>query len=276
MELKFYSMVIYLTHLDDDDDDDDDSIRIADGATGDECDKDSGADSDSNYDNNNRPNNSKNSNKNSKLHPKPVIHSSGPSPIQPQNQNNPAKAHFSNGLSRSPSHNKISSLKSSTTSRTPNKTRYSSVPITLCQSQSRHPLQRKKRYASLNDNNIHFMGLQETMSEEISNITVKSLWGNPFFDFATKPSNGKSGGILAIWDKRKFTPISSSIGDGFLAVLGWWQSVEVPCLFVVVYAPQNQRKKRKLWTDIESIIASHDTISIIMGDFNEVRNVAER
>ncbi|GJW33833.1 hypothetical protein Tco_0053865 [Tanacetum coccineum] len=116
---------------DDDDDDDDDSIRIADGATGDECDKDSGADSDSNYDNNNRPNNSKNSNKNSKL--------------------------------------------------------------------------------------------EETMSEEISNITVKSLWGNPFFDFATKPSNGKSGGILAIWDKRKFTPISSSIGDGFLAVLGWWR-----------------------------------------------------
>ncbi|GJU73344.1 hypothetical protein Tco_1264749 [Tanacetum coccineum] len=77
-------------------------------------------------------------------HPKPVIHSSGPSPIQPQNQNNPAKAHFSNGLSRSPSHNKISSLKSSTTSKPSNKTRYSSVPITLCQSQSRHPLQRKK------------------------------------------------------------------------------------------------------------------------------------
>ncbi|GKE15166.1 cytochrome P450 [Tanacetum coccineum] len=114
------------------------------------------------------------------------------------------------------------------------------------------------------------------MSEEIANITVKSLWGNPFFDFATKPSNGKSGRILAIWNQRKFTPISSSISDGFLAVLGWWQSVEVPCLFVVVYAPQNQRKKGKRWTNIESIIASHDTISIIMGDFNEVRNVAER
>nr|GEV94752.1 cytochrome P450 [Tanacetum cinerariifolium] len=62
-------------------------------------------------------------------------------------------------------------------------------------------------------------------------------------------------------------------------VLGCFRMVailEVPCLFVVVYAPQNQRKKRKLWTDIESIIASHDTISIIMRDFNELRNSADR
>ncbi|PWA56096.1 hypothetical protein CTI12_AA417880 [Artemisia annua] len=114
------------------------------------------------------------------------------------------------------------------------------------------------------------------MSEEISNMNVQSLWGNPFFDFVIKPSTSKSGGILAILDKRKFTSISSSIGDGFMAVFGWWQSAEVQCLFVVVYAPQNQRKKRKLWTDIEKIISSHDTISIIMGDFNEVRNAVER
>ncbi|GKE62171.1 hypothetical protein Tco_1512538, partial [Tanacetum coccineum] len=59
--------ILFNGHIFDSSDDDDDSIRIADGATGDECDKDSGADLDSNYDNNNRPNNSKNSNKNSKL-----------------------------------------------------------------------------------------------------------------------------------------------------------------------------------------------------------------
>ncbi|GJV88372.1 hypothetical protein Tco_1532310 [Tanacetum coccineum] len=120
-------------------------------------------------------------------HPKPVIHSSKPSPIQPQNQNNPAKAHFSNGVSRSLSYNKISSLKSSTTSRPPNKTRYSSVLIKLCQSQSRHPLRPKKRYASLKlIHPIHRM-TQTHRKKESKN--TKPLCSQPTKSTSTSSSN---------------------------------------------------------------------------------------
>ncbi|GJZ80757.1 cytochrome P450, partial [Tanacetum coccineum] len=42
------------------------------------------------------------------------------------------------------------------------------------------------------------------------------------------------------------------------------------------YAPQDQRRKRKLWKDITQLISIHNTLTILLGDFNEVRNVDER
>ncbi|PWA19483.1 cytochrome P450 [Artemisia annua] len=114
------------------------------------------------------------------------------------------------------------------------------------------------------------------MSRNMCKFTIETLWGSPFFDFASNAALGKSGGLLAVWDKRKFVSISTTIGDGFLAVLGSWQAVDIPCLFVVVYAPQDQKSKLKLWDNIEKIIALHDTLSVILGDFNEVRFASER
>nr|GFA06055.1 cytochrome P450 [Tanacetum cinerariifolium] len=42
------------------------------------------------------------------------------------------------------------------------------------------------------------------------------------------------------------------------------------------YAPQEQRRKRKLWKDITQLFSIHNTLTIVLGDFNEVRNVDER
>ncbi|KAL4573107.1 hypothetical protein LXL04_019901 [Taraxacum kok-saghyz] len=33
---------------------------------------------------------------------------------------------------------------------------------------------------------------------------VRSLWGNPYFDFHHMTSRGKSGGILVAWEPRRF------------------------------------------------------------------------
>ncbi|PWA49263.1 cytochrome P450 [Artemisia annua] len=45
---------------------------------------------------------------------------------------------------------------------------------------------------------------------------------------------------------------------------------------VVVYAPQDQSNKIKLWNDLTTIIQNHNSLSIVLGDFNEVRSSAER
>lgn len=45
---------------------------------------------------------------------------------------------------------------------------------------------------------------------------------------------------------------------------------------IIVYAPQEPRKKRKLWKDLSNILDSHDQLSIVLGDFNEVRSTNER
>ncbi|GJZ40892.1 cytochrome P450 [Tanacetum coccineum] len=43
-----------------------------------------------------------------------------------------------------------------------------------------------------------------------------------------------------------------------------------------VYAPQEQRLKRKLWLELTELLLNPNTLSVILGDFNEVRVKFER
>ncbi|GKB20028.1 cytochrome P450 [Tanacetum coccineum] len=92
-------------------------------------------------------------------------------------------------------------------------------------------------------------GIQETMTSTVDQFLIKQLWNNTPYEFVVKESNGKSGGIIAVWDCTSFSLISTTVGDGFLSLLGTWQS-----LFHSV----------------------HDNLSVVMGDFNEVRSPSER
>nr|GEU76869.1 cysteine-rich receptor-like protein kinase [Tanacetum cinerariifolium] len=88
--------------------------------------------------------------------------------------------------------------------------------------------------------------------------------------FALKNADGKSGGLIAVWDTNKFTLQSKIEGDGYLAITGNWQLVAPKCRFIIVYASQCIHKKEKLWMDLRSLLRAHDSLSIVLGDFNEV------
>ncbi|GJY11843.1 hypothetical protein Tco_0381152 [Tanacetum coccineum] len=47
-----------------------------------------------------------------------------------------------------------------------------------------------------------------------------------------KKAEGKSGGIVAIWEAFVFNPIYTTSGDGLLTILGNWRGVDVLCLMV--------------------------------------------
>ncbi|GJV31049.1 cytochrome P450 [Tanacetum coccineum] len=96
------------------------------------------------------------------------------------------------------------------------------------------------------------------------------------YDYEFKKSDGKSGGIIAIWDTSCFSILASKEGDGFVAVKGTWLSLGCPCIFFVVCAPQCIRKKKVLWDNLNSILVENDCLSVIVGDFNEVCNPDER
>ncbi|PWA89944.1 cytochrome P450 [Artemisia annua] len=128
----------------------------------------------------------------------------------------------------------------------------------------------------IGENKVHFLGLQETMTRDIDRITLQAVWGNSNFEFVSKNSEGKSGGIISIWDPSKFTLRQFVDGEGFLAVSGTWHSPDTPCNIIVVYAPQCIHKKKKLWLDLTKLYLEFDSLTIIMGDFNEVRADSER
>ena len=50
------------------------------------------------------------------------------------------------------------------------------------------------------ENKIHFLGIQESMSSDDNRFMIQSMWGNSSFEYSLKKAEGKSGGIIAIWD----------------------------------------------------------------------------
>ncbi|GJY05409.1 RNA-directed DNA polymerase, eukaryota [Tanacetum coccineum] len=112
--------------------------------------------------------------------------------------------------------------------------------------------------------------LQETKTGDVNHLLIQSLWHNTPFDYVAKKSDGRSGGIIAVWDTTSFSLLSSMDGDGFIAILGKWINIDSPCLMIVVYAPQDQRRKEKLWYDLTTMISDHNSLSIVLGNFNEI------
>ncbi|GJY45302.1 RNA-directed DNA polymerase, eukaryota, reverse transcriptase zinc-binding domain protein [Tanacetum coccineum] len=126
------------------------------------------------------------------------------------------------------------------------------------------------------ENKVKFVGLQETMSRDDNKFLIQSLWKNSKFAYFTKKADGKSGGIIAIWDPSFFSSSSAIEGDGFVAITGKWRDFDTTCLMIVVYAPQDHKRKEKLWRELNQIINQQNIPSIVFGDFNEVRNASER
>ncbi|GJU62965.1 RNA-directed DNA polymerase, eukaryota [Tanacetum coccineum] len=127
-----------------------------------------------------------------------------------------------------------------------------------------------------NKHKVNFLSIQETKSDHISDMDIKSLWGNSKFDCTISESVGNSGGILCVWDPSIFCKENHIISDNFIALYGSWVSKKVKLLMISIYAPQSSVSKRILWNYISNLIGCWDGHYMVMGDFNEVRCVEDR
>ncbi|GKC87099.1 RNA-directed DNA polymerase, eukaryota, partial [Tanacetum coccineum] len=123
---------------------------------------------------------------------------------------------------------------------------------------------------------VNFLSPQETKMETIELFAIKSCWGKFAFDFIHSDSVGNSGGILCVWDSNSFKKLNSTVSDYFVIIRGDWVSNGKKLLIILVYAPQELTEKKMLWDYLSHVIANWQGEVIIMGDFNEVRNKAER
>ncbi|PWA77072.1 hypothetical protein CTI12_AA228410 [Artemisia annua] len=120
------------------------------------------------------------------------------------------------------------------------------------------------------------MGIQESKSNEDNCRFVYSLWGNQNCCFAIKKASGNSGGIIAIWNDTMFSKHNVIEGIGFLAIVGRWTKIDIDCLMIVVYAPQDLHGKHSLWLHLTDLINNLNLPSVVLGDFNEVPYAHER
>ncbi|XP_057808850.1 uncharacterized protein LOC131023324 [Salvia miltiorrhiza] len=124
---------------------------------------------------------------------------------------------------------------------------------------------------------IDVVFLQETKMGQLSEPDLKSIWGTEAVEFANRQAEGRSGGILTLWNPAKFSCSSQWNGEGALFVNGIWLSGNFPCVLINVYASQMLKDREELWDRIGLVVKQNrDSCVCVAGDFNSVRTESDR
>ena len=118
--------------------------------------------------------------------------------------------------------------------------------------------------------------LQETKMEVITGQFVRSLWRCQYVDWMFLGSNGASGGILLMWDKRLVEKVEDAVG--FFSVSCKFKNVEDQkiWMFTGVYGPNDDRDRRLMWDELAGMQSWWEVPWVLGGDFNVVRFPSER
>ena len=93
---------------------------------------------------------------------------------------------------------------------------------------------------------VNFLAIQETKATQLDQWSLRQIWGNMFFDFASSSARGRSGGILCMWNRLMFQCSKVASFENYVVVEGVWVSTNATVMFISVYAPQQLNEKRKL------------------------------
>ncbi|KVI01510.1 Endonuclease/exonuclease/phosphatase, partial [Cynara cardunculus var. scolymus] len=127
------------------------------------------------------------------------------------------------------------------------------------------------------ENKISFLCLQESKMVIQQDWQVASVWGGPQFQFAAIDPVGHSSGLITIWNDSLFQAQCVEKKEGFIAVMGSWLASKLTMGVINVYAPQDSKRKRLLWTELLGTLKKYSGVAwVICGDFNEVRTADER
>ncbi|KAL8480705.1 hypothetical protein ACS0TY_027301 [Phlomoides rotata] len=105
----------------------------------------------------------------------------------------------------------------------------------------------------------------------------RDIWGDRNFDWAYCEAEGRSGGLISIWNSNVFSKSCSWHTKGLLVVKGIWLEDSSDLLLLNVYAPCNSTEKAQLWDIIISVTEQYEDYRIcVAGDFNSIREESER
>ncbi|GKV32445.1 hypothetical protein SLEP1_g41054 [Rubroshorea leprosula] len=137
-------------------------------------------------------------------------------------------------------------------------------------------VKRKEISKLVRKENPNFLFIQETKLEQIDMSVCRLVWNSDDFEWVMQKSNGNSGGMLCIWNKRYFVKQRVVEGQGFIGISGEWGQQRIQCTFVNVYALCNRQRRVVLWGELRRLVLDEGGRWLLAGDFNAVRNSAER
>ncbi|XP_022023986.1 uncharacterized protein LOC110924264 [Helianthus annuus] len=126
------------------------------------------------------------------------------------------------------------------------------------------------------DSDVSFIAFQETQLSDMGEVDSAKFWGDNDFDMDWVAANGRSGGLLSMWDPKIFKKVETIKDQHYLLFRGIVCGSNKEINLVNVYAPQRVPEKSLLWDKILGLLNSYPGQWVIMGDFNVVRSPKER
>ncbi|KAK9048814.1 hypothetical protein SSX86_032219 [Deinandra increscens subsp. villosa] len=105
---------------------------------------------------------------------------------------------------------------------------------------------------------------------------VRNLWDNSAFLFQGVESQGRSGGLLSIWNPSVFRLEKVIKNPNFLFTGGSLPGDHGRLNIINVYAPQGTRARKLLWDKLIDLMDNENGLWMVVGDFNDVRCPEDR
>ncbi|KAK8611389.1 hypothetical protein V6N13_131441 [Hibiscus sabdariffa] len=125
--------------------------------------------------------------------------------------------------------------------------------------------------------NAKVVFLQETKLRTIEDKITYSLCGrSSSFKVAYSPSNGSAGGLITLWNPEFFIVETSTVQQSFISLMGTIPSLNLKCLLINVYLPNDVHRRQEIFVSISNLVARLNIPILMGGDFNIVRNSEEK
>lgn len=105
----------------------------------------------------------------------------------------------------------------------------------------------KKRFASkiIRSKKPDIILFQESKLEKLERGTAIRIWGDAEMDYVIAESEGASGGLITMWNKKSFRAQHLLARKNFIIVKGTLLG-NFECILINVYAPNEIRNRREL------------------------------
>ncbi|XP_021995704.1 uncharacterized protein LOC110892874 [Helianthus annuus] len=124
--------------------------------------------------------------------------------------------------------------------------------------------------------NVAFYAIQETQLSSISDAQISRLWNNSSVDHAIADAAGRSSGLISLWNSAIFQVNLRIIKQHFIVVGGKISGLDGDLFIVNVYAPNDECKRKQLWSELLEVREAFEGLFVFLGDFNEVRVQEDR
>ncbi|KAK8647729.1 hypothetical protein V6N13_121456 [Hibiscus sabdariffa] len=114
--------------------------------------------------------------------------------------------------------------------------------------------------------------IQETKKETLLVDEVGALWYDEDFDFRFLKVVGRSGGLLTVLDKTRFSVEFTLTSTNFISLKGTWSQLDLDILLVNVYAPCQSNEHADLLVNLSALLNGCSSGKVIAGNFNAVRS----